>query len=669
MTDFITIKKKTDAALIPDYLRAASVIPVLAYCEEAHCFLIDDQSLGFGFICGHLVGADEKIQERVNSFLNQPYPANTLLQFSLFRSTDINQQMYQMIGLRDRFRDPFLNSVIQERAAFLQTHTKERLFAHTPKGTFDNGLVHDLKLFITCKVPIKGNRPNQEELIQLGQLKTKVESSLRTIGLRPRAITAKHYIRIMNTLLNWGPDAAWRHEAAEWQTDRPIGEQVFDYDTDIEVQKNGVRLGDYHVKVLSAKKMTDLFYFGDAVTYIGDLSGSNANLKENYLVVANVFFPDAEKTKSALERKRQFTVNQAYGPLLKFVPVLADKKESFDTIYDSMKEGARPVKLSYSVVIFAPTEERAESAAIAARALWRENRFELMEDQFIGFPMFLNCLPFCTDRLAIQDLFRYKTMTTEQASVIVPIFGEWKGTGTFHVALMSRNGQLMSLSLHDSDTNKNAVIAAESGSGKSFLTNKLILSYLSEWAQVWVIDVGRSYYNLCLLLGGDFIHFGEGSTICLNPFELIEDYEDEEDAVVSLVSMMASEEDALDEWQTAKLKQLMSELWREKGKDMTVDDIAERCLNGGDQRIQDVGTQLYPFTSHGSYGKYVSGHSTICFQNSFTVLELGDLQGRSHLRQVILMQLIYRIQREVYLGERDRKKIVIADEGWDLLDV
>ncbi len=169
-----------------------------------------------------------------------------------------------------------------------------------------------------------------------------------------------------------------------------------------------------------------------------------------------MFFPEAESTKNTLERKRQFTVNQAYGPMLKFVPVLADKKESFDTLYESMKEGAKPVKITYSVVLFAPTKERVEAAAMAARNIWRESRFELMEDKFVALPMFLNCLPFCTDRDAVRDLFRYKTMTTEQAAVVLPVFGEWKGTGTYHAALISRNGQLMSLSLHDSNTNKNS---------------------------------------------------------------------------------------------------------------------------------------------------------------------------------------------------------------------
>src|SRR5438132_13985960 len=105
-----------------------------------------------------------------------------------------------------------------------------------------------------------------------------------------------------------------------------------------------------------------------------------------------------------------------------------------------MNNGAKPVKISYSVVIFAPTEAEAESGAMTARNIWSENHFELMQDTFISLPIFLNSLPFCTDRAAVRELFRYKTMTTEQAAALLPLFGEWKGTGTFHAALMSRSG-------------------------------------------------------------------------------------------------------------------------------------------------------------------------------------------------------------------------------------
>lgn len=69
----VTIKKKLEETLIPEHLRAAGIIPVLAYDEDDHVFLMDDHSAGFGFMCEPLCGADEKVQERMNGFLNQEF--------------------------------------------------------------------------------------------------------------------------------------------------------------------------------------------------------------------------------------------------------------------------------------------------------------------------------------------------------------------------------------------------------------------------------------------------------------------------------------------------------------------------------------------------------------------------------------------------------------------
>lgn len=84
------------------------------------------------------------------------------------------------------------------------------------------------------------------------------------------------------------------------------------------------------------------------------------------------------------------------------------------------------------------------------------------------------------------------------------------------------------------------MIAAQSGSGKSFATNYLITSYLSIGAKVWVIDVGLSYLKLSEAYKGDFARFDQESNLCLNPFELIEDYSEEEDVLVGLLSAMAA---------------------------------------------------------------------------------------------------------------------------------
>lgn len=429
-----------------------------------------------------------------------------------------------------------------------------------------------------------------------------------------------------------------------------------------------LQLGDRgFVKVLSAKRLPDATYFGEAIQYAGDLTGQNQGVKQNYAVVVNMIFPNAEKMKSSLDKKRQWVTNQAYGPLLKFVPVLNDKKASFDTIYECVNKGAKPLKMTFSVLVFGKSAEEVTGASMAIQAFWATQRFHLMEDRFVMLPLFRNCLPLGTDREAVRELQRYKTMTTRQAPVLLPIFGEWKGTGTFHVSLMSRNGQIMSMSLHDSSTNKNAVIAAESGSGKSFLLNEIILSYMSEGARVWVIDAGKSYKKLCESLEGDFVEFGENSQICLNPFETIENWDEEEDGIVSWVGAMASADGNLTDLQIAELKRIMKGLWDTCGRSTTIDDIRSACMATDDHRVQDIGKQLYAFSSTGAYGRFFNGKNTADFRNDFTVLELDELQGRKHLRQVVLLQLIYQIQREMYLGERDRKKLVIIDEAWDLL--
>jgi len=104
---------------------------------------------------------------------------------------------------------------------------------------------------------------------------------------------------------------------------------------------------------------------------------------------------------------------------------------------------------------------------------------------------------------------------------LLPLFADWPGTGTPTLNFVSRNGQLINVSLFDSGYNYNCCIAAQSGSGKSFLTNEIIVSYLTEGARIWVIDVGRSYQNLAETLDGNSwlmdARQGDPPAICSQP--------------------------------------------------------------------------------------------------------------------------------------------------------
>ncbi|WP_405330012.1 type IV secretion system protein TraC [Ruminobacter sp.] len=679
----IIIKKKFMSKIIEEDQRAASLIPIYSYDKSSDIFLGDDKSLNTAFVCSPLNGFDSQVQKRIDGFLNSEYPKGFVIQFCLYKSPDIARQIDQLLDIRDpyRFELPFYYSVIEERAEFLKHHTDKNIVSDTKRGYYDCGVICDTKLIISFKLPIKNHQPTEDDLIKCKNIQTRFVASLNAIGLCPVRLNQYEYIRLMQTIVNWD-EPLWKQKNKSfsfirpkehtkfYEEDKPIREQIFDPVSELIVDKKNIQIGETcFIKTLSAKRLPEEIFPGEAISYVGDImeGSSNSSIQQNYMVCCNLYYPDLERTKSNLEKKRQFAVNQAGGSLVRFIPSLKDKENDFNTLYESYSKGDKPVLLSYTVVTFSRSHEQSDFVAMKLRNLWREKGFELMEDVGIMLPMFVNCLPMCADMEAVTQLRRYKTITTTMATPLIPVMAEWKGTGTFHAALISRTGQLMSLSLHDATTNKNALIAAESGSGKSFLLNELIFSYLSEGTQIWVIDAGKSYQKLNELLDGDFLQFDESTDISLNPFALIGDYTDDEDAVVSLVATMASKDNNLSELQNAALKRIVGEIWNLKQNKMTIDDIAEACLANEDNRVRDIGKQLYAFTSEGSYGKYFNRANTIDFKNKFTVLELDELAGRKHLRQVILLQLIYQIQQAVYLGDRSQKKIVIIDEAWDLL--
>jgi conjugal transfer ATP-binding protein TraC len=313
----------------------------------------------------------------------------------------------------------------------------------------------------------------------------------------------------------------------------------------------------------------------------------------------------------------------------------------------------------------------ARQAALAAesnaRTFWAERGFTMMADSFVALPLFVNALPFCSDRKAVRDSGRYRTATTEHAARLTPIFADWRGTGTPALNLIGRNGQLMNVCLFDSQTNYNTVVAAQSGSGKSFLANHLIESYLGAGAYVWVIDAGYSYLKLAEELGGDFIDFAPDKPVSLNPFPIVREYDEEGDILEAVVTAMAAPTEPLTDLQSSELKRAMRDLWAERGGDTSIDAVAAKLHAHEDERVRDIGTRLYGFTSEGAYGRYFHGPNTVSFRNRFTVLELDQLRSRKHLQQVVLLMLIYAVQQQMHSLPRGVKKIVLIDEAWELL--
>ena len=653
--------------------KLVDLIPVMAYDPHSYLFFCEDEALGFSFLCHPMSGADDKASKRINVLLNIDFPKDTILQFNLFSSPDYESKLTSIADIRQNKATSLQASSIEQMLRFLRNG------AYQPVERLTGTKVRDFQLVISVKIPMASKTMSDDKVLEkeiekYSQLQKQMFASLKSADMYPIPVDDDMYLKIMRPILNWGDGASWksivRHES---DFDQPINQQLFDFDNKIIVEKNGLEIGDPGagngrvVKIMTVKRLPRSIYFGQAINYLGDIASGNRGIKDSFMISMNIHYPDSEASKTKLASQKQWVANQAYGPMLKFVPELADRKKAFDDLFEAFHDGDRPVRACLSMALFGHDKEDAIRAASNARTYFQDLGITLIEDCYFSLPMFLNSLPLTVDRNAIRDINRYKTMATRHATPLLPVFADWKGTGSPLVQLISRNGQLMNLDIYDSSSSYNTCIIAQSGSGKSFLTNEIIKSYLSIGSQIWVIDVGRSYLKLCEAFEGEFIEFGDESNVCLNPFSIVKNFDDELEMLVSLLSAMAAPTETLTDLQSSKLGMILRRVWNKNHHETTIDMLVDELKNDGDSRMEDIGFQLLPFTSQGEYGKYFNGENNVKFRSQFNVLELEELKSKKRLQSVVLLQLVYQIQQEMYLGDKSVRKLAIIDEAWDLL--
>ncbi|MDP3331859.1 MAG: type IV secretion system protein TraC [Methylococcaceae bacterium] len=640
----------------------SELVPVESFDEETHLFTMADGAIGFGFVAKPLPGGDESVTQRLNVLFSFDYPKESFIQIMLMGSQDIRPTLDNIKHIRNT-KDEALKESLNNRLKMLTEGSNQAISLHA------QSYVREYKVVFTIKLPLEQKKqlPKQHEISAARDLRLSFEQTLKSAGFVPQTMDAELYLRVVGQLLHWGPSANWRSPAPYYDNTTPVNEQLSEYDDMMQTDSNGVWLGNKRLRILSPGRLLGQMSLHSMRRMIGDPLTGARGIHGNFFINLNIFIPDNVIEKQKAEKERNSVNYQAFGPMLKFNPKLLFKKESTDLLFKSINDGDRILKINLCIGLFTDSLDKSEARLTEAQTYFSEIGWSMKEDKYITLPMLVNSLPLCADPKAVQFLQRYKRCGSKHAVEFLPIISDWSGTGTPQLTFISRGGQIMNMDMFDSNTNYNTCIVAASGSGKSFLTNDIITSYISSGAKCWVIDIGRSYEKLTHAIGGDFVEFGEKSQICLNPFQIIKNYNEEADMLVGIVMSMAAMEDKLSDLQHARLRSILKELWDEHEAGMTVDRVAEKLLQDEDRRVVDMGHQLFAFTSTGEYGRFFNGENNVNFNNALTCLELEELKGRGHLQQVVLLILIYQIQQAMYLGNRDQRKILIIDEAWDLL--
>lgn len=622
--------------------------------------------IGFGYIAHPMTGCDESTVSKLTALLSLQYPKDSILHTMMYASPDIVRYLQRMMVMRSRTpEESTLGAMTQAEIEFLKSGTQKAISRRV------KALVRDFVVITTFKMPIAHGKPTADEISQLNDLKIGVGQMLETIGVLPTPLDPNLYLRFMGTLMNWGDDAFWRTnlDSQMWDENVLIRDQVLDPSVSVGVAEKGLRFGKKHVRWLTPRKLPQYHSLGLMPSFIGDPNG-NRGIPGNFAMSLIVRFMDDGEARPQLTAQRNIVNYQAFGPMLKWAPQLAARKNSFDVLFKQLDKGERAVQIYPAFCFFADSEEEMTAAVSNACAYFQELNWVMQHETGIQLVTHLNHLPFNADLAAQKFLGRYGTVSTSQAAEFFPIIGDWKGTGTPTLTLLSRNNQIMSIDAFDSNTNFNVVMAASSGSGKSFAMNQIICSYLATgMAQFWIIDVGYSYKNLCEELGGVFLEFSDrdDDQTCLNPFKMIRDFNEDGEMVIGVLVSMAQENEPLSDVQLTTLRNVLTELWFQYGEETTVTLVADVLKESTDERIADVGARLWPFTMSGPYGRYFHGTPNVSFGGEFTVCELDHLKAKPALQRVVLLMIAFQVSNEMYFGGLEKKKILCIDEAWSLL--
>lgn len=671
----VTSGEQHDTAFEFNEDESSSLFRPISYDRDI--FVCDDQTAGISFLCNPIAGWDETVIAGLNLLFSQdPYPEFSTLSVSLFGGPDIKPYLRVSDQLRRGIKDELMRKAHNANLGFLWGGTTN------PIEITQGVKVKNMQLIVTFKMPIDSILITEPEITRLTSIKRLMKERLSQAGAAPTLIDEKLYMNVLSPMFHWKDNAEWKNKnSVDFIDELPINAQILQYDTSINKDHDGIRLesGDKKIyfKMLTAKGLPKDTFFGAASRWYGDFIEGRGCVNQNFIITTNIVYAPHGPQKTRLETKKGSYLRNR-GWLSKIAPKVGKIADQLEDVSNAVDDGSRLVKATISAGVFGYSENDASEGVTSLQTYMVQSGMNMVNEDSFSIPSFVEMMPFgaCSKSLSNG---RYFSLATKHLPYVIPIFGEWKGTRTPTIQLVSRSGQIMNFDLFDSDTNYNTLIYAESGSGKSFLTNEIIRSYRSTGNKVWAIDAGESYKKLSSALNGSFTAFGDesetGKQLSCNPFTMIPEndpkaFSDSLEMLAGCILAMAFTTQAPTDLQAAQIEKILVSLWEKKGQKTTIDDVEEACLRDEDKRIQDIGKQLYAFTTKGQFGHYFDKPHNIEFTTDFNVLELDGLSKTPRLQAVVLFMLMVQISQSMYEEfklDRNIKRIVIIDEAWDLL--
>ncbi len=666
-------------------------LPYRSY-DAKHRMFVNTASMGFVLELSPMMGADERSGEILTQFLSDAVPSGCQIQIINWQSPSIGERVADWVGPRIVARGVY-GRAAKHRARWLRRGAWKSISKDAPF------FVRSHRILLSVGSPL-GSVYGPEVL---NSVRESLVGTLQSLNIPSRDVGPVQLIAFLDDLLAPSVDNADR--ADHYSPLDPINEQCVRRDLETQITPDRIvftteRFRPTGEKVDGAPVIGEVIpdkfdwrFFAprhlprqwapwDVQKIIGDMVNDKLRFGCNVVTVVGMVFQDEDSVASRAGMKMMRTTSLAESKSAKFLPQLAEQSAEWKLVQEELRQGRKLCQVYYGVGALSPLGTGDVNERLV-KSVYKGAGWDLIDERFLQVMGLLAAMPLTFPNGLSADLKRmkrFKSMLTTTAASVAPLQGEYVGGQIPHVLLIGRRGQPFFWSpFQNSAGNHNVAVFGKSGSGKSVFLQDVCAAMSGAGAKVIVIDDGRSFEHMAKAFGGAFVEFRLSSGFSLNPFDMIdvealsndedgEDYEVECLAMLkSIIGQMARQQDRLSDTERGLIDTAVSQVWRDRQRDGTIDDVANTLRSLSSPYAGDLADAMSPFVRGGTYGRFFEGPCSIDLSAGLTVFELSDLSSKPELRSVALTALMFLTLRVMRDLDRKIPKLTMIDEAWQLL--
>ena len=464
------------------------------------------------------------------------------------------------------------------------------------------------------------------------------------------------------------------------------------FDTDIQLSKKGVAIGDHHFDVLAinsercfgeslqSSKVNEKFTSDDFTFHQGFIDGLGLDLNEDHIVNHILYLDDKHKWRKLLEKKiEELSKSSNFGTQNKVV--LKKIRHIVDRINED--DSSRIIRGHLNVVFWA--DDSAQLGRIASKIKTEFKELDMLPYYPRGEERkhyFLNSYPCFASNFSDGDLY----VTDLKHALCLYINNTNYRSDATGIIFNDRQHNIPVLKDVWDEKKKrikarNFAIFAPTGEGKSFLANNILRQYFEAGVRLVIIDLGGSYAKFAKLYPEKhtILRYEQGKNLGINPFYISGEAdltpERLEDLAVFLLELLA-EGKQVSKGKEVAMKKVLLHYYRQVRTSHSLASLYAFVDANKENLVRELGIQEAHFSIYDFLhilSEYVEGglysflfnvgeDQTYKIEDKrLIVFELDEVRDNKEILSVMLKLIKSAIQRTIWRN-RSERGIILFDE-------